>query len=297
MNEWLRRSILALSALIFLISCGILIKLLIIDPLVSKQANEEAKSLYYENDNPAISPVSRSKELLLINSEIKGWIKIDNTVIDYPVLQSDEPEFYLNHNYKKEPSRYGSIFIDSACKNGVDSKNIILHGHNMRDGQMFAGLMKFSDLEFYKNCPVITFNSNEHNIKWKIFSIFKTNTRPDQGKVFNYLAISFSDDKDFLNYIYNARIRSLIDTDVDISSSDQIITLSTCSYEFDDFRTVLVARRIRAGEDESVDVSKAKKADNPLMPECWYQRYGGNPPPYSDFQTEYKANRINWISK
>ena len=293
MKEWLRKAIFASSALIFIVSCILLIKLMIIEPSISKKINEEAKSIYYNNmDSPASL---RSQPLVSINSDIKGWIKIDNTVIDYPVVQSEDPYFYLNHNYKKESSNYGSIFIDSNCKEGVNSKNIILHGHHMRDGQMFADLMKFSDFEFYKACPIITFNTNEHDIKWKIISIFKTNTRPEQGKIFNYLVVSFANENDFLNYIYNVKIRSLIDTGVNIASSDQIITLSTCSYEFDDFRTVLVARKIRAGEEEKVDLNKAKISGNPLMPDCWYREYGGTPPSYSDFDTEYKAGKINWL--
>lgn len=292
------KKIFILSALIviFLISLGSLTKLTIIDPYFNREINEEIKSFYQKN---AESPLKkRFQELAFINDDIKGWIKIDHTVIDYPVLQSDDPTFYLEHNYKKESSRYGSIFIDSKCKDGTESKNIILHGHHMKDGQMFANILKFSDVEFCKICPTITFESPGHDENtWKIFSIFKTNTIPSQGKIFNYLVISFGDSKSFLNHIYNLKIRSLVDTGVDINADDQIITLSTCSYEFDDFRTVLVARRVRENEDKTVDSNKIKSNKNPLMPECWYKKYGGTPPVYSDFESAYHAGEIDWFNE
>lgn len=292
------KKIFILSALIviFLISLGSLTKLTIIDPYFNREINEEIKSFYRKN---AESPLKkRFQELAFINDDIKGWIKIDHTVIDYPVLQSDNPTFYLEHNYKKERSRYGSIFIDSKCKDGTESKNIILHGHHMKDGQMFANILKFSDVEFCKICPTITFESPGHDENaWKIFSIFKTNTIPSQGKIFNYLVISFGDSKSFLNHIYNLKIRSLVDTGVDINADDQIITLSTCSYEFDDFRTVLVARRVRENEDKTVDSNKIKSNKNPLMPECWYKKYGGTPPVYSDFESAYHAGEIDWFNE
>lgn len=296
MKNWLRKTILSVAILIFVVSFSLLIKLLVFDPYVSNKIQNEAKDLYYNSSppHPSENTIGKFTELLKINNEIKGWIKINNTIIDYPVTQSENSTFYLEHNYKKETSRYGSIFIDSACKNGANSKNIILHGHHMRDGQMFAGLLKFSDLDFYKTSPVITFDSIDRDMKWKIISIFKTNTLPDQGKIFNYLVFSFMNDESFLNYVYKIRIRSLIDIPVDINENDQLITLSTCSYEFNDFRTVLVARKVRLNESESVDTESAKKATNPLMPECWYKKYGGSPPVYSDFYSDYKSGKIPW---
>lgn len=299
MKEWLRKTIFSVAVLIFIISCGLLIKLFILDSYVSKKTQNEAKELYYKPPTTSISDSQNNKftDLLNINNEIKGWIKINNTVIDYPVTQSEDSTFYLEHNYKKESSRYGSIFIDSACKDGVNSKNIILHGHHMRDGQMFAALMKFSDLNFYKSTPIIIFDSIDREMKWKIISIFKTNTLPDQGEIFNYLVFSFMNAESFLNYVHKVKMRSLIDIPVDINEDDQLITLSTCSYEFTDFRTVLVARKVRINESEKVDTDNAKNADNPLMPECWYKRYGGTPPIYSDFYSDYKNRKINWYKE
>lgn len=293
MKIWLKRTTMGVSLLVFLISGIILLKLLIIEPISVKKINDDAKSLYY-GTNINKSDNNTFKDLLNINPEIKGWIKIENTIIDYPVVQSDELEFYLNHNYKKEPSRYGSIFIDSKCKDGVSSKNVILHGHNMRNGEMFAGILDLADLDFYKSSPIIEFNSTEQKNKWKIISVFKTNTLPEHGEIFNYLAISFMNDNSFLDYVYNVKLRSLIETGIDVKESDQLLTLSTCSYEFDDFRTVVVARKIRPNESEHINLDNVNKNENPLMPECWYKRYGGQPPVHKDFSEDYQAGKIDW---
>lgn len=272
----IRKLLRGLSIIVFIVCAGILVKLLLIDPYFLNKSNEEVKNIYHTD---GISLEDRFKSLLEINSDIKGWLFISETRIDYPVLQSEnDPTFYLTHDYKKETSRYGSIFIDSSCKLGTNSKNIIIHGHHMRDGQMFADLMKFSDLEFYKQNPIIEFDSVVEKADWKIISIFKTNTLPEQGTIFNYIIPSFGSSQDFLNFVNQVRIRSLIDTPVDVNENDQLITLSTCSYEFTDFRTVVVARKVREGESRVVDTSSAKKASNPLMPKCWYDRYGGTPP-------------------
>ena len=96
--------------------------------------------------------------------------------------------------------------------------------------------------------------------------------------------------------IYNVKIRSLIDTLVDIKDDDKLLTLSTCSYEFDDFRTVIVARKVRDGEDISVNTESAKNSENPLMPDCWYSRYGGHAPSYFNFRKAYENGEISWYS-
>lgn len=248
-----------------IISLGMLIKILIIDPYLLSQSHNEAKNLYYKD----LSVKNRFDSLLKLNNEIKGWIFLSNTHIDYPVVQStSDPEFYLYHNYKKEPSRYGSIFIDSGCKLGTDSKNMIIHGHHMRDGEMFADILKLADIEFYKQNPVIEFDTPAESANWKIISVFKTNTLAEHGPVFNYTLSEFASSKSFMNFVSEIKARSLIETHIDVNEDDKLITLSTCSYEFKDFRTVVVARKVRDGESRMVDIENARMATNPVVPEC-----------------------------
>lgn len=285
--------------IVFVLSAAGLIYTLVIVPRMNDQINSDIKEIYYsDGTSEENSESSRVLRLSKINADIKGWIHVPNTKIDYPVLQSaQDPEYYLYRDYNKNYSKYGSIFIDSSCDLSDKQGNIILHGHHMRDGKMFANLKKFTSLDFYKSSPVVTFDTLEGTGKWKIISVFKTNTLRKHGPVFNYLRSDFSNKSDFLNYIYQVRMRSLINCPVDINDSDTLLTLSTCSYEFKEFRTVVVARKVREGEDESVDVYKATKTVNPLMPECWYERYGGSPPTMTDFEDALKSGKINWYNQ
>ncbi len=277
-----RKILITLCAFIFFISTFNLLKILLIDPFEKNRDDNYIKEIYYQDKNLINDNNSTQSKLSIlkdINSDIIGWINIPDTIIDYPILQppKDDSNFYLNHNYKKEKSRYGSIFIDPNNTLGMEVKNLILHGHHMRDGSMFAVITKFSDLNFYQEHPIIVIDTGNEVTKYKIISIFKTNTKKEHGEIFDYIKNSFKDKKDFLDYIHNVKIRSLLDVPVDVNDEDSIVPLSTCSYEFEDFRTVLVARRIRDGEEDHVDVEKAKKSNNPLMPDCWYKKYGGTP--------------------
>ena len=288
MVKILRKTLKIVSSLVLVVSIGILVKILVIDSYLSQKAASEIQELYHHqqdsennNDGEKAEEDSKYSEHLKINSEICGCITDPSTRIDYPVLQGNKNEthFYLDHNYKREKSKYGSIFLDPICQLSENPKNCVIYGHHMADGQMFADLMKFSSLDFYKQNPLISFETiYDRNAKWKIFSVFKTNTLASQGKIFYYVVSDFADNNSFLDYVSQIRKRSLLDIPVDVNENDKLITLSTCSYEFQDFRTVVVARRVRDGEDEAVDTSLAAEAKNPLMPECWYKKHGGSPP-------------------
>lgn len=226
---------------------------------------------------------------------LTAWIQIPNTVIDYPVMQADasSSDFYLTHDYTGATSRYGSIFMDAMCS--LQSKNMILYGHHMRDGQMFASLVDLGNLDGYSKSPVFTLDTVDGKTTWKIFSIFKANVDPSQGVPFEYLKADFSSESDFMNFVYQVWIRSIIRTGVDVQPGDRLLTLSTCSYEFDDFRTVVVAREVREGEDASVDTANASLSDSTLYPDCWYKKYGGKVPTWPDTYEDALADgQINW---
>lgn len=285
-----------ISFIIFIICLGSIIYICFLEPYMNKSTWDEIKSLYYKTDDETNSR-GNLEGLKSINEDIKGWIKIKDTVIDYPVLQSakDDPEFYLYRNYKKAKSGFGSIFLDSLCNIENPSKNIIIYGHNMRDGSMFGNLLKYNDLDFYKSRPTIMFDTLFEKGDWKIISIFKTNTLKEQGEVFDFLKIDFSDSSDFLNYVYDVKVRSLINTPVDINKDDKLITLYTCSYELKEFRTIVVARKVREGESPKVDVEKASINVNPLMPSGYYKRHGGTPPKIEGFESDLKNGKIDWL--
>lgn len=258
-----------------------------------------------KDQKPDVGDKINWKELLKINKDIIGWIQINNTKVDYPALwcKTDDRsgQYYLNHNYKGDYDSFGSVFLDYRCKKGTDSQNVILHGHHIRDGSMFGNLLKYAsgttaDLDFYKKSPTIRFDTPDGDGTYKIISVFKTNTLSSHGEFFNYMIGDFQNEKDFMNYVYNVRVRSLIDCPVDVNEDDQLLTLSTCSYEFTNFRTVVVARKVRAGESKKVDVSKASRNKNAVWPEVYYSAYGGTRPTVTDFCTAYDKGQIDWYN-
>lgn len=234
------------------------------------------------------------------NSDIIGWIQVDDTGIDYPVLQSNssDPNYYLYRDYLKNDTKYGSVFLDSAAQifdQNTSSQNLVLYGHNMNDGSMFAPVLKYGDLDFYRNHAVFRFDLSDRPGAWKVISVFKTNVQEHQGSVFPYTQHIFASDEKFLDFVQQVRVRSLIETDVTVNENDQLLTLSTCSYEFDDARTVLVARRVRDSEFISVDTKKASVNESPLYPDCWYREKGGSRPDVAEsFREAVQRGEADW---
>ncbi len=202
-----------------------------------------------------------------------GWITVPGTIIDYPVVQCDDNNYFLTHDYKCEESKNGAIYLDFLVdfEYGNISRNVVIHGHHMKSGVMFANLVKYDDPEFLKANPIVKFDSLYEENEWVIFAMMKIDAYggEDGMPTFNFMKSSFADDSDFAQYLADIRARSVYDTFgiVDVNEQDSIITMSTCSYEYDDFRTVLVARKVRPGE--TFDFSSLRFSDKCIMPPVW----------------------------
>lgn len=296
--------ILTVSILIFVVSGAYLLYRLVLVPAKNKTEVNEIQQIYHnedtsDNGDKVVWP-QNIKNLKEINPDIVGWINVPDTVIDYPVLQPPEssPSFYLRKNYKKEYLLHGSIFIDVESSLDKNTQNTIVYGHNMYDGSMFHEIVNYTnDLDFYKKRPFFSLDTETEQRKYKIISAFRTNTTSNYGEPFIYLRPSFKNKDDFLNFIYQVRLRSFINTPVDINENDKIITLSTCSYEMKDFRTAIVARLVRDGESTDVDVSLATKNPQPLLPDAYYSKYGTTPPVVTDFKTALSKGEISWYKE
>ncbi|MBR2714686.1 MAG: class B sortase [Ruminococcus sp.] len=300
-----RKWIVLIAILIFLIAAAYLINELIIQPWLNSRITSDIHDIAYSNsdgDDSNKGPAQDWDALKKINKEIVGWITLKDTIIDYPVLEhkgdNENSQYYLNHTYKKSYSVYGSIFVDYRSTKSVKSKNVILHGHNMTDGSMFHELVNYGDLtgnlEYYKKHPIIDFNTPEADAKYKIISVFKTNTLYDHGYFFNYMQGEFLSDAEFMNFVYNCRVRSLINCPVMVNEDDQILTLSTCSYEYSNWRTVVVARKLREGEKAKVNTEIATLNSNPLFPDIYYTNHAGSRPTEMTFKTAEASGLINW---
>ena len=215
--------------------------------------------------------------LLKINSDTMAWINIPNTKINNPVCQTDNNDYYLDHNFKKEKSRYGTLFFDyrDIISAEGSSKNLVIYGHNMKDGNMFADLLKYKNLSFYKQNPTFTLTTRYTQSEYRVFSVFLINSKPndDNGYLYNFLRNNFVDDDSFNAWINEARKRSLIGTTVNVDEGDEILTLVTCAYDFKDARLVVMARKTREGEGK-VNTYEAFINTNPLYPQIWYDTKG-----------------------
>ena len=261
---------------------------------INKTSEAKNKGAYvkYRENKPLVLTQLKEKYKDLI-----GWIQIDNTVVNFPVMQSgtDNPDYYLRRDYEGNYSRHGSIYLESSCS--IDGEVSVLYGHSMSDKRMFYCLLDMADPEVLKNSPVIKYDTIKGTGDYKIVSIFKTNTLYSHGAPFHYNNVDFDSTEEKMQYVYKCMIRSVVDTGVDINEDDEFILLSTCSYEFDDFRTGVLARKVRPSEESDVDVNNIKKAENPLYPDVWYKTYGGEKPNYPEkFEDAVKEGILNWYS-
>lgn len=236
-------------------------------------AQEESKPAASEEDLP-----SAIKLMLEENSDFKGWITVPNTKIDNPIYQTTDNDFYLNHNQKKQKSVYGALFFD--CDNVITKektdKNLVIYGHHMKNGSMFANLTKYKSLSFYKANPTIEFSTLYKKSTYKIFSVFVLNASKadDNDYIYNISRKNFLNDADFDSWADEAYERSLINTGVDVKNGDNIITLVTCVYDFNDARLVVMARETRENETAEVDTSSATANPSPRYPKRWYDDRG-----------------------
>lgn len=179
-----------------------------------------------------------------INSDFIGWIKIENTSIDYPVMQTKEyPEYYLNHDFDKNESRFGVPFLDAGC-NLVESDNFIVYGHNMLDGTMFSDLTRFTDPAFCESMPEIVFNTIAGSGRWRAIMVFSIPEEMTTSFPYHKF-IDFSSSPDATED-YIARCKNYAvwyDSDATVEANDKLLTLSTCENTQDDARLVIVAKR------------------------------------------------------
>lgn len=217
-------------------------------------------------------------QLYAVNQDFVGYLSIDEFGVGLPVVQSDkdteDENYYLRKSFYKKYSVYGCPFVPKD--NNMDSldRNTVIYGHNNNSNIAFAPVNKYKTVDGYKSAPVIQFDTIYAMHKWKIVAAFIINTKADDdnGYIFKYNFTKMQDDAEFMNYIRFVKERSLYDTGVDILPSDKILTLSTCTHDFDDARFVVVARLVRPGETEDVNTSVAKVNENPRYPQAYYKK-------------------------
>ena len=211
---------------------------------------------YYDNPSVVIRKTEKTKQeekeildeyktLFNKNKKLIGWIKIEDTVIDYPVMQTVNNDYYLDHNFNQEKDKNGCIFMDYQCDVIEGSDNVILYGHHMQSGKMFGSLHKYSSEEYYQEHPKIQFDTIYEKGTYEIMYVFRSKVYSEENVTFKYYQfINANSEKEFNSYMNDMKALSLYDTQVTANYGDKLLTLSTCDYQEKEGRFVVVAKRV-----------------------------------------------------
>lgn len=205
---------------------------------IEASVKTEATTKKVEPVTPVVDKATASKE-----GSVIGWITIEGTKIDYPVTQTTDNDFYLTHNYLGKKDVKGSIYMDFRNLWDKGDRNYILYGHKMIDGTMFSDLAFYvqegSYKNYFNNYNIIKYDDFVSVTEWKIFSAYVVNLNKEEY----YLYTKYRDDEDYLAFIDEIKRRSILKSDEEISIDDEMITLVTCNFWYDNARVIIHAVR------------------------------------------------------
>lgn len=171
--------------------------------------------------------------LQAINDDVVAWIYLEDTHVNYPVVLGPDNDYYLNRMYDGKGNGAGSIFMDYRNNGKFTDRNNILYGHRMNNGTMFADISKYSNGEFFKTHPYVLIITPDAKYKAEVFSAYVANT------TYSSWDLDFDGDDVYLKWLETLKSRSYFDRDVSFTTEDRVLTLSTCTYEFEDARFIV----------------------------------------------------------
>lgn len=196
--------------------------------------NESDLSQSEETETPSDVPEIDFDSLLSINPDCVGWIYIPDTEISYPIVQDSDNSYYLKHLFDGKWNSSGCIFLDYRVDASLSDRHSIIYGHHMKNGTMFSGLTKYKDQNYYENHSVGYLITPEQTYKIEFFAGYVANVTDSAWK------IDFESDEVCEEWMKEAKEKSLFESNISPAVTDRILTLSTCSYEFDNARFVLL---------------------------------------------------------
>ena len=191
----------------------------------------------------SVQPTSRN--LYLENSDMVGWIQIEGTRIDYPVMQTPaDPNYYLKHDFEKNYTDYGCPFMQADCDALAPSDNLIIYGHNMKNGSMFADLAKYGSKDFWQAHKTVWFDTELGSSAYEIFAVIHTTVQADSADAFPfYRFVNAASPEEFADYVSACKARVLYDTGISAEYGDKLLTLSTCDNITDNGRLLVIANK------------------------------------------------------
>lgn len=200
---------------------------------------------YTEEEEVNLEVLEEYQTLYNKNKRLIGWLKIDDTNIDYPVMQTTNNEYYLDHNFNQEYDKNGSLFLDKDCDVVHRNTNLIIYGHHMKSGRMFGNLNSYSSREYGEKHSLIQFDTIYEKGTYEVMYVFRSRIYNEDEVVFKYYQFLNADSAvEFDSYMQEMAALSLYDTGVTASYGDELLTLSTCDSSETDGRFVVVAKKV-----------------------------------------------------
>ncbi len=215
---------------------------------VAQEPEEDTTSDAVEVDESAadkeLCPITVDfNNLLATNKDVCAWIYSPDTVINYVVVQGDDNNNYLHHKLDGTYNASGTLFIDCECSPNFSGANTIIYGHNMKDGSMFASLHNYVDQSYYDAHPIMYISTPAGDYKLEIFSCFTCDFDADT------YTLSFASEAEYSAFLNKMVSQSNVKTNVSVDSSERIVTLSTCTYEYDNARYVVMGKLVPMGTE------------------------------------------------
>lgn len=215
-----------------------------LSPMKSIESSEISPANCLTESSTPLKILPQFRNLRKQNPDIFGWIKIDGTNIDYPVMFTpNDPEYYLHRNLQKKVENRGLPFLDGKT-DILKSSNFLIYGHSMKDGTEFADLLRYQSKSFFQNHPSFHFSTIYRTDNYRIIGVLLTKVYYQNDDVFKYYQFTYpATQEQYRNFITNVKKMSLYDTGETATPGDQLITLSTCSYQTEDGRIAVIAKK------------------------------------------------------
>ncbi len=183
-------------------------------------------------------------EIYQMNNDLVGWIRIEGSDINYPVMQTpNNPDYYLKRDFNGEHSFGGTLYAEEEADVFAPSDNVTIYGHRMNDDSMFNQLIRYQDEAYFQKYPYIQFDTLKERHVYEIVFVFKTSANLGQGFAYHNF-VNARDLYEFYDFVDRCRELTFYNSSAKLTYGDKLLTLSTCEYTLDNGRFVVVARRI-----------------------------------------------------
>lgn len=287
--EIFRKVLFLVSMAVVVVCLGIIGNTYLLQPQLEKRRQDKLSELltnsvsdadsfkeaFGDKDLPAGANYNLA-QFYATNPDFYGYLEIPGTGISTPVVQGKDNSKYLKRNFFGESTKYGCPFVNYKNTYAALDYNTSIFGHNMEyDDLVFGELENYRKIDGFKKAPLIHLETMYADYYFKIYAVFLTDSQYDSsGWYFDYIFTQLKDEAECAEYIAELDARKLYSTGVDIQPTDKLLTLSTCAYDFNEERLVVVGRLVREGESTDVDVSRAVASSNPRYPDRYYQKKG-----------------------